>query len=363
MLGREEFVALVPAALAAELGSRRLTITSLAKQPLITTPTSTATRRQVDEAFAAAGAAMKIAVETDHRESIVPLVTAGAGIAILPRACGGVRGNRSSGAPRRVATHRTRHRPHSPPDIAVTGCASVPRARPRLRCAAPAASAPSTLTAATSVTSGTSERRQARCRLSSESRSPHARADQEVRMRVHVDGDKCQGHNRCYSLAPELFDVDDLGYAHEIGDGNVPAELEEQRATRRHELPRARDRADGGAMKTERPLVTDWSTDFDHTDPQWVADPFPIWDELRQTCPGRAQRPLRRHVATRAPRRRRRGRLRHRALHLAVGHRQRAAARAATTCPRRSASHLRSPPTHRSMPWRDACCCPRSARR
>ena len=38
-------------------------------------------------------------------------------------------------------------------------------------------------------------------------------------------------------------------------------------------------------MKTERPLVTDWSTDFDHTDPQWVADPFPIWDELRQTCP------------------------------------------------------------------------------
>ncbi len=38
-------------------------------------------------------------------------------------------------------------------------------------------------------------------------------------------------------------------------------------------------------MKTERPLVTDWSTDFDHTDPQWVADPFPIWDELRTSCP------------------------------------------------------------------------------
>jgi cytochrome P450 len=36
---------------------------------------------------------------------------------------------------------------------------------------------------------------------------------------------------------------------------------------------------------TERPPVTDWSTDFDHTDPQWVADPYPIWDELRQTCP------------------------------------------------------------------------------
>lgn len=34
-----------------------------------------------------------------------------------------------------------------------------------------------------------------------------------------------------------------------------------------------------------RPPVEDWATDFDHTDPQWVADPYPIWDELRRTCP------------------------------------------------------------------------------
>lgn len=47
-------------------------------------------------------------------------------------------------------------------------------------------------------------------------------------MRVHVDQEKCQGHNRCYALAPELFDVDDLGYATEIGDGTVPAELEDK---------------------------------------------------------------------------------------------------------------------------------------
>ena len=45
---------------------------------------------------------------------------------------------------------------------------------------------------------------------------------------VHVDDDKCQGHNRCYALAPELFDVDDFGQAHEIGDGAVPAGLEEK---------------------------------------------------------------------------------------------------------------------------------------
>jgi len=31
--------------------------------------------------------------------------------------------------------------------------------------------------------------------------------------------------------------------------------------------------------------VTDWTTDFDHTDGEWVADPFPIWSELRESCP------------------------------------------------------------------------------
>ena len=45
-------------------------------------------------------------------------------------------------------------------------------------------------------------------------------------MKVHVDSDKCQGHNRCYAIAPELFDVDDLGYASAKADGVVPVELE-----------------------------------------------------------------------------------------------------------------------------------------
>jgi cytochrome P450 len=31
--------------------------------------------------------------------------------------------------------------------------------------------------------------------------------------------------------------------------------------------------------------VSDWASDFDHTDPQWVADPYPIWDDLRSRCP------------------------------------------------------------------------------
>jgi ferredoxin len=44
-------------------------------------------------------------------------------------------------------------------------------------------------------------------------------------MQVHIDSDKCQGHNRCYALAPELFDVDDYGSALVIGDGDVSSTL------------------------------------------------------------------------------------------------------------------------------------------
>ena len=36
---------------------------------------------------------------------------------------------------------------------------------------------------------------------------------------------------------------------------------------------------------SQRPPVEDWATDFDHLHPQWINDPFPIWDELRQRCP------------------------------------------------------------------------------
>ena len=36
---------------------------------------------------------------------------------------------------------------------------------------------------------------------------------------------------------------------------------------------------------SRRPPVTDWATDFDHLDPRWVENPYPIWDELRQKCP------------------------------------------------------------------------------
>ena len=47
-------------------------------------------------------------------------------------------------------------------------------------------------------------------------------------MRVEVETDSCQGHNRCFTIAPELFDVDDFGTAVVIGDGSVTAELEDK---------------------------------------------------------------------------------------------------------------------------------------
>jgi cytochrome P450 len=36
---------------------------------------------------------------------------------------------------------------------------------------------------------------------------------------------------------------------------------------------------------SQRPPVSDWGSDFDHLDPRWVNDPYPIWAELRDKCP------------------------------------------------------------------------------
>lgn len=47
-------------------------------------------------------------------------------------------------------------------------------------------------------------------------------------MRVCVKPELCQGHSRCYALAPELFDVDEYGQATAVGDGVVPPALEEK---------------------------------------------------------------------------------------------------------------------------------------
>ena len=41
-------------------------------------------------------------------------------------------------------------------------------------------------------------------------------------MRVQIDSRLCQGHGRCYDLAPGLFGEDGDGYGTVLGDGVVP---------------------------------------------------------------------------------------------------------------------------------------------
>jgi len=64
---------------------RSTSFTQLAHFPLVTGTPGTSTRRQLDDACAAAGVAPEIAVVTAQREAIVPLVLAGAGATMLPR--------------------------------------------------------------------------------------------------------------------------------------------------------------------------------------------------------------------------------------------------------------------------------------
>lgn len=55
-------------------------------------------------------------------------------------------------------------------------------------------------------------------------------------MRVRVDPDLCQGHGRCFSLAPDMFDMDDMGHA--IADGrDVPADREDAVEIARQNCP------------------------------------------------------------------------------------------------------------------------------
>ncbi|MBW3536532.1 MAG: ferredoxin [Actinobacteria bacterium] len=45
-------------------------------------------------------------------------------------------------------------------------------------------------------------------------------------MKVRVDRDCCEGHGRCYAIAPALFEPDEIGESREIGDGAVPSDQE-----------------------------------------------------------------------------------------------------------------------------------------
>ena len=40
-------------------------------------------------------------------------------------------------------------------------------------------------------------------------------------MKVVIDTELCQGHGRCFGMAPDLFSFDDLGSVVVIGDGTL----------------------------------------------------------------------------------------------------------------------------------------------
>ncbi|MEV2218350.1 MULTISPECIES: ferredoxin [Nocardia] len=44
-------------------------------------------------------------------------------------------------------------------------------------------------------------------------------------MKITIDSSLCSGHARCAAAAPELFELDDDGYALPF-EGEVPADLE-----------------------------------------------------------------------------------------------------------------------------------------
>ncbi|MBO0822515.1 MAG: ferredoxin [Actinobacteria bacterium] len=46
-------------------------------------------------------------------------------------------------------------------------------------------------------------------------------------MKLRINSEQCQGHGRCYDLAPELFGDDDEGYGQVLGDGLVAPEQED----------------------------------------------------------------------------------------------------------------------------------------
>jgi ferredoxin len=48
------------------------------------------------------------------------------------------------------------------------------------------------------------------------------------RVRIRIDAEKCQGHNRCKAILPELVELDSFGNAQAKGDGRVPEALVEK---------------------------------------------------------------------------------------------------------------------------------------
>jgi ferredoxin len=53
---------------------------------------------------------------------------------------------------------------------------------------------------------------------------------------VSVDPDRCTGHGRCYTLAPDIFDADEVGHSIVLIE-EVSGELEEHAVTGEKNCP------------------------------------------------------------------------------------------------------------------------------
>ncbi len=82
-LGTQDLLAVLPPGV--HTTALPLPVAELARFPLVAAPLGTATRDQLEEAFAAAGVTPDIAVVASQREAILPLVLAGAGATLFPR--------------------------------------------------------------------------------------------------------------------------------------------------------------------------------------------------------------------------------------------------------------------------------------
>lgn len=82
----QEMVAVLPPGSRAR--RRRVRIEDLADQPVVITTPGTSTRELVDELYASAGLAPRIAIETDLRDALIPSVLAGAGLTFVSEALG-----------------------------------------------------------------------------------------------------------------------------------------------------------------------------------------------------------------------------------------------------------------------------------
>lgn len=56
--------------------------------------------------------------------------------------------------------------------------------------------------------------------------------------RVAVDAARCEGHGRCYTLAPDIFDADEVGHAVVLVE-NVSGDLEAQAVDAERNCPEA----------------------------------------------------------------------------------------------------------------------------